>query len=72
MRRFFIVIASNTAPVTEGINSENGLLVVFFRPLECKKVIDVLKIRKKFAFMRQNVRKTVTSNDAIQQSLQQY
>ena len=68
-----VVIASSTAPVTEVINSENGLLMDFFSPNEiAEKVVKVLENPKKFALMRQNARKTVIKNYAIQQSLQQY
>ena len=69
----YVVIAPNIPPVTEVIDSENGLLVSFFSPSEdAKKVVEVLEKPKKFALMPQNARKTVISNYAIQQSLQQY
>ena len=64
----YVVIAPNIPPVTEVIDSENGLLVIFFSPSEdAKKVVEVLEKPKKFALMPQNARKTVISNYAIQQ-----
>ena len=69
----YVVIAPNIPPVTEVIDSENGLVVSFFSPSEdAKKVVEVLEKPKKFALMPQNARKTVISNYPIQQSLQQY
>ena len=39
-----VVIVSNTAPVSEVINSENGILVDFFSPTEiAQKVVEVLE-----------------------------
>ncbi len=68
-----VVIASNTAPVSEVISSENGLLVDFFSPREIvEKVDEVLTNPAKFALMRQNARKTVIKNYNVQQSVQQY
>ena len=68
-----VVIASNTAPVSEVINCDNGLLVDFFSPSEiAEKVEEVLTNPEKFALMRQNARKTVIKNYNVQQSVQQY
>jgi glycosyltransferase involved in cell wall biosynthesis len=68
-----VVIGSNTAPVSEVINGENGLLVDFFSPSEiAAKVDEVLAKPEKFALMRQNARKTVIKNYQVQQSIQQY
>ena len=68
-----VVIASNTAPVSEVISSENGLLVDFFLPREiAEKVDEALTNPAKFALMRQNARKTVIKNYNVQQSVQQY
>ncbi len=68
-----VVIASNTAPVSEVISSENGLLVDFFSPREiAEKVDEALTNPAKFALMRQNARKTVIKNYNVQQSVQQY
>jgi glycosyltransferase involved in cell wall biosynthesis len=68
-----VVIASNTAPVSEVINGENGLLVDFFSPSGiAEKVDEVLAKPEKFALMRQNARKTVIKNFKVQQSIQQY
>ena len=67
------VIASNTAPVSEVINGENGILVDFFSPSEiAEQVVEVLENPKKFALMRQHARKTVLKNYSVQQSIQQY
>ena len=68
-----VVIVSNTAPVSEVINSENGILVDFFSPTEiAQKVVEVLENPKKFALMRQNARQTVLKSYGVQQSIQQY
>ena len=68
-----VVIASNTAPVSEVINGDNGLLVDFFSPSEiAEKVDESLTNPEKFALMRQNARKTVIKNYNVQQSIQQY
>lgn len=67
------VVASNTAPVSEVINGDNGLLVDFFSPKEIvDKVDEVLKNPEKFAIMRQNARKTIIKNYTRQQSIRQY
>ena len=67
------VIASNTAPVIEVINGNNGLLVDFFSPSQiAEKVDEVLSNPEKFALMRQHARKTVIKNYNVQQSVQQY
>ena len=68
-----VVIASNTAPVSEVISGDNGLLVDFFSPREiAEKVDEALTNPEKFALMRQNARKTVIKNYNVQQSVQQY
>lgn len=68
-----VVIASNTAPMNEVMNGNNGLLVDFFSPSEiAEKVDEVLANSEKFALMRQNARKTVIKNYNVQQSVQQY
>ena len=68
-----VVIASNTEPVIEVINGDNGLLVDFFSPREiAEKVVEALTNPAKFALMRQNARKTVIKNYNVQQSIQQY
>ena len=68
-----VVIASNTAPVSEVISSEDGLLVDFFSPREiAEKVDEALTNPAKFALMRQNARKTVIKNYNVQKSIQQY
>ena len=51
------VIASNTAPVSEVINGDNGLLVDFFSPSQiAEKVDEVLTNPEKFALRRQYAR----------------
>ena len=70
-----VVIASNTAPVSEVINGENGVLVDFFSPSEiAAKVDDVLSNRasKKYMAMRKNARETIINNYNTQKSIQQY
>jgi glycosyltransferase involved in cell wall biosynthesis len=70
-----VVIGSNTAPVSEVINGENGVLVDFFSPSEiAAKVDDVLTNRasKKYAAMRKNARETIVNNYNVQKSIQQY
>ena len=70
-----VVIGSNTAPVSEVINGENGVLVDFFSPSEiAAKVDDVLSNRasKKYAAMRKNARATIVNNYNVHKSIQQY
>ena len=70
-----VVIGSDTAPVSEVIDGENGLLVNFFSPSEiAAKVDDVLSNRasKKYAAMRKNARETIINNYNTQKSIQQY
>lgn len=53
-----LVIASNTAPVSEVINGDNGFLVDFLSPSEiAEKVDEILTNCEKFALMRQNAHK---------------
>ena len=70
-----VVIGSNTAPVSEVINGENGVLVDFFSPSEiAAKVDDVLSNRasKKYVAMRKNARETIINNYNTHKSIQQY
>ena len=70
-----VVIGSNTAPVSEVINGENGVLVDFFSPTDiAAKVDDVLSNRasKKYGLMRKNARETILNNYNTQKSIQQY
>ena len=70
-----VVIGSNTAPVSEVINGENGVLVNFFSPSEiAAKVDDVLSNQssKKYVAMRKNARATIVNNYNVRKSIQQY
>ncbi len=68
-----VVIGSNTAPVSEVIDGENGLLVDFFSPSEiAAKVDEVLTDQKKYAPMRIKAREYVVNNYNVQKSVQQY
>jgi glycosyltransferase involved in cell wall biosynthesis len=70
-----VVVGSNTAPVSEVINGENGVLVDFFSPSEiAAKVDDVLtnRLSKKYVAMRKNARETIVNNYNVQKSIQQY
>ena len=70
-----VVIASNTAPVSEVINGENGVLIDFFSPTDiATKVDDVLSNRasKKYVLMRKNARETILNYYNTQKSIQQY
>ncbi len=55
-----LVIGSDTAPVRDVINGENGLLVPFF-DIErlSEQVIEALRHRKRYAAMRQRARETI-------------
>jgi glycosyltransferase involved in cell wall biosynthesis len=69
-----VVIASNTAPVTEVIqNGSNGLLVDFFSPTEIADMIDeVLNKPTQYQKMRQAARKTIIDHYTIEQGIKQY
>ena len=70
-----VVIGSDTAPVSEVIDGENGLLVNFFSPSEiAAKVDDVLtnQSSKKYGAMRKNARETIVNNYNTQKSIQKY
>ena len=70
-----VVIGSNTAPVSEVIDGENGVLVDFFSPSDiAAKVDDVLTNRasKKYVALRKNARETIINNYNTQKSIQQY
>jgi glycosyltransferase involved in cell wall biosynthesis len=69
-----VVIASNTAPVTEVIQHEkNGILVDFFSPDEIANTINkVLDHPKKHQKMRQAARKTILDKYNIEQGINQY
>ena len=68
-----VVIGSNTAPVLEALNDQNGVLVDFFSPSEiANKVDEVLSNPTKFVKMRQKARETIIKHYNVQQSIQQY
>ena len=70
-----VVIGSNTAPVIEVIDGENGVLVDFFSFSEiAEKVDDVLlnSASKKYVAMRNNARETILNNYNTQKSIKQY
>jgi glycosyltransferase involved in cell wall biosynthesis len=70
-----VVIGSDTAPVSEVINGENGVLVDFFSPSEiAAKVDDVLSNQssQKYVAMRKNARATIVNNFNVHKSIQQY
>ena len=70
-----VVIGSNTAPVSEVIDGENGVLVDFFSPREiAEKVDEVLSnmASKKYVAMRKNARETILNNYNTQKSIKQY
>ena len=70
-----VVIGSNTAPVSEVIDGENGVLVDFFSPREiAEKVDEVLSNRasKKYVAMRKNAREAILNNYNTQKSIKQY
>lgn len=55
-----VVIASDTAPVREVLNDENGLLVPFFDVEQlAKQVIEVLAYPRRFRSIRVKARKTI-------------
>ena len=70
-----VVIGSDTAPVSEVINGENGVLVDFFSSGEiAAKVDDVLtnQSSQKYAAMGKNARETIVNNYNTQKSIQKY
>ena len=70
-----VVIGSNTAPVIEVIDGENGVFVDFFSSSEiAEKVDDVLlnSASKKYVAMRNNARETILNNYITQKSIKQY
>ena len=56
-----LIVASNTAPVTEVIEDDvNGLLVDFFSPQEiCDRVLEVLDNSDKMSSIREQARETI-------------
>jgi glycosyltransferase involved in cell wall biosynthesis len=55
-----VVIGSDTAPVREVINGENGILVPFFDPDQlAERVIEALAYPRQFRSIRANARRTI-------------
>lgn len=66
-----VVIASNTAPITEVItDGENGLLVDFFSPSKiAERVVDVLVRQEEYTELRLKARKTILDRYALHKLL---
>ena len=69
-----LIVASDTAPVTEVIrNNVNGLLVNFFDPEQiCDRVIEALDKPKKMAVIRERARETILKNYDLAKLLPQH
>ena len=69
-----LIVASDTAPVTEVIeNNVNGLLVDFFDPQQiCDRVIEALDNREKMANIRTNARESILENYDLAKLLPQH
>lgn len=69
-----LIVASDTAPVTEVIeNNINGLLVDFFQPREISdRVIEALNNPDKMASIRNNARETILENYDLAKLLPQH
>jgi glycosyltransferase involved in cell wall biosynthesis len=66
-----LIVASNTAPVTEVIeDGVNGLLVDFFSPEEiCNRVCEVLNHPDQMSSIRENARETIVQKYDLAQLL---
>ncbi len=66
-----LIVASNTAPVTEVIEDDvNGLLVDFFSPQEiCDRVLEVLDNSDKMSSIREQARETILQKYDLAQLL---
>jgi len=69
-----LIVASNTAPVTEVIEDNvNGLLVDFFSPQQvCDRVIEALEQPEKMAIIRTKARETILAKYDLAQLLPQH
>jgi glycosyltransferase involved in cell wall biosynthesis len=68
-----VVIGANTAPVSEVLNSENGVMVDFFSATDIASAVDkVLKNPQEYLAIRQNARATIMQKYTINQSIKQY
>jgi glycosyltransferase involved in cell wall biosynthesis len=69
-----LIVASNTAPVTEVIEDDvNGLLVDFFSPEQvCDRVIEALEQPEKMAKIRTKARETILAKYDLVQLLPQH
>jgi glycosyltransferase involved in cell wall biosynthesis len=69
-----LIVASNTAPVTEVIEDDvNGLLVDFFSPQQvCDRVIEALEQPEKMSTIRTKARETILEQYDLTQLLPQH